>query len=116
MAFAIFYEPVDTSQIAGSIQAATLPTALKNTARKYWNNGLKDWATAPYGDSPYDPPNPNTLCRTIVIDGPGCTLAEFRQVLLDIAAFLGTESAQYLIALSQDMGGVSGAVEPWPIP
>lgn len=114
MAFAIFYDPADASSIAGSIQAATLPTTLRNRARKYWNAGLSDWATAPLGGSPDDPPETWENARTIVIDGAGVTLAEFRQVLLDIAAFLGTASAQYLIALSADMSGRSGAIEPWP--
>lgn len=115
MAFAIFYDPSDASQIAGSVNANTLPTAMKNLARKYWNGGLKNWATAPLGGSPDDPPSEwGSGSRIIVVDGAGCTLAEFRQLLLDIAAFLGTEDARYLIALSEDMGGRSGAIEPWP--
>ncbi len=114
MAFAIFYEPSDVAQIAGSIEAVTLPQALKTTGRKYWNGGLKDWATAPLGVSPDDTTADCPTCRMIVISGPQVTLAEFRQLLLDIAAFLGTDAARYLIALSADMGGRSGAIEPWP--
>lgn len=113
MAFAIFYEPSDLSSIAGSIQAATLPNSIKQTGLKYWNGGLKNWATAPLGFSPDDPPGSCDTCRRIVISGPQVTLAEFRQLLLDIAAFLGTDAARYLIALSADMGGRSGAIEPW---
>ncbi len=114
MAFAIFYDPSDASSIVGSVNAATLPTAMRNLARKYWNGGLNAWATAPLGGSPLDDPQYWGDARTIVIDGPGLTLAEFRQLLLDIAAFLGTDAARYLIALSADMGGHSGAIEPWP--
>jgi len=114
VAFAIFYEPSDVSQIAGSIQGATLPTTLRNLGKKYWNAGLKNWQSAPLGQSPADPPGACSSCHVIVIDGPGCTLAEFRQLLLDVAAFIGTDAARYLIALSEDMGGISGAVEPWP--
>jgi hypothetical protein len=115
MAFAIFYEPSDASQIAGSINGAGLPTTLRNLGKKYWNAGLRDWQVAPLGSSPLDPPEACSTCRTIVIDGPGCTLAEFRQLLLDVAAFIGTDAARYLIALSADMGGTSGAIEPWPM-
>ena len=113
MAFAIFFEPEDASQIAGSLNAATLPTALKNEGRKYWNGGLKNWATAPVGTFPGDEAS-CPLCRTLVINGSGCTLAGLRQLMLDIAAFLGTDSARYLIALAEDMG-LTGK-EPWPIP
>lgn len=114
MAFAIFYEPSDLSSIAGSVQAGTLPQALKTTGLRYWNGGLKTWATAPLGQSPDDPVGACPLCRIVVMSGSQVTLAGFRQLLLDVAAFLGTESARYLIALSADMGGRSGAIEPWP--
>jgi hypothetical protein len=114
MAFAIFYEPVDLSSLAGSVRAATLPTNLKNLGTKYWNAGLKNWASAPIGQSPAEEPGACSLCRTVVMSGAGVTLAEFRQLLLDVAAFLGTDAARYLIALSADMGGSAGAIEPWP--
>lgn len=114
MAFAIFYELGDLSSMAGTVQANALPTALKTKALKYWNGGLKSWASAPVGQSPFDPPGACTLCRTVVISGSGLTLADFRQLLYDIAAFLGTESARYCIALADDMAGASGAIEPWP--
>jgi hypothetical protein len=112
--FAIFYEPEDVSQIAGSVNAATLPQALKNTGKKYWNGGLSGWATAPLGHAPTD--NSCPLCRVVVINGPQCSLAEFRQLLLDIGAFIGagTVAGDYLVALSVDMGTAAGAVEPWP--
>jgi len=115
MAFAIFYEPEDVATITGSINAGTLPQNLKTTARKYWNGGLKDWATAPLGHAPTD--NSCPLCRIVVIDGAQCTLAEFRQLLLDVGAFLGnaTVAGDYLVALSVDMGSPAGAIEPWPI-
>jgi hypothetical protein len=111
MAFAIFYEPEDVSQIAGSVNAQTLPTALKNEARKYWNNGLKDWATAPVGTFPGDELS-CPLCRTVVIDGPGLTLAGFIQVCLDIAAFIGGDAGNYLTKLANDMQQTGR--DPWP--
>jgi len=113
MAFAIFFEPEDASQIAGSINAATLPVTIRNEARKYWNGGLKDWATAPVGTFPGDEAS-CPLCRTLIIDGPGLTLAGLRQVMLDIAAFLGTDAGWYLATLSREMGQTGR--DPWPIP
>lgn len=112
MAFAIFYELEDLSSIAGSIQASSLPQQMKGTINHYWQGGVKNWDTAPVGQSPSDPPGACPACRTLVVTYG--TLAEFRQLLLDVAAALGTDAARYLIALSQDMGGSSGAVEPWP--
>jgi len=112
MAFAIFYELEDLSSIAGSITASSLPPHLRSTINKYWNGGVKDWATAPVGQSPADPPGACTLCRTLVITYGN--LAEFRQLLRDVATALGTPSAMYLIALARDMEGESGAMEPWP--
>lgn len=89
MAFAIFYELSDLSAIAGTTQSSALPNA-----------------DDPVGACP--------LCRVVVISGTGNTLADFRQMLLDIANFFGTDAARYLIALSADMGVRSGAIEPWP--
>lgn len=110
MAFAIFYELEDLSSLAGTLQSVSLPNTLKNRARPFWNNGLKDWATAPAGAAPGDVSCP--LCRTCVITSG--TLAEFRQLCYDVAAFLGAGPAQYLVALADDMAGRSGAIEPWP--
>jgi hypothetical protein len=112
MAFAIFYDLGDLSSLAGTTQTASLPTNLKNEARKYWNGGLKDWSTAPVAQSPYEEPGACPNCRRVVITYG--TLAAFRQLLYDIANYLGTEAARYLIALADDMGGLAGAVEPWP--
>lgn len=111
MAFAIFYEPEDASQIAGSVNAASLPTALKNEARKYWNAGIKDWATAPLGTFPGDEAS-CPLCRIIVIDAAGLTLAGLRALLLNIATFLGGSAGNYLVKLSDDMGQTGR--DPWP--
>lgn len=114
MAFAIFYELSDLSSIAGSVQSVSLSNTLRQRVKKYWDGGLSGWATAPLGVSPGDPPNP--LSHIVVVSGAALTLADFRQLLLDVAAALGGNQgpAQYLIALSADMGGASGAVEPWP--
>jgi len=115
VAFAIFYEPSDISQIAGSLNAATLPTALKNEGRKYWNGGLKNWATAPIGHAPGD--NACPLCRVVVIDAPGLTLAGLIALCNAVGAFIGsgTVAGHYLEKLAVDMGDPNaGGVEPWP--
>lgn len=114
MAFAIFFEPSDLSAIAGSTTAATLPQSLKTTGLRYWNGGLKNWATAPLGHAVSD--NSCPLCRVVVMSGSQVTLAGFRQLLLDVGAFLGgaTVAGDYLVALSVDMGVPSGGQEPWP--
>ena len=117
MAFAIFFDPYDAAAIAGSINAATLPVTLRNLGRKYWNGGIRNWATAPVGGSPLEDPSTWEFARTIVIDGAGCTLAEFCQLLLDVGAFIGsgTVAGHYLEKLSVDCGQVGGAIEPWPM-
>jgi hypothetical protein len=113
MAFAIFFEPEDAAQIAGSVNAATLPTALKNEARKYWNAGVKNWATAPVGTFPGDELS-CPLCRTIVISGSGLTLAGFIALCQQIGAFIGsgTVAGHYLEKLAVEMAQTG--VEPWP--
>lgn len=110
MAFAIFYELGDLSALVGTARAPSLPNTLKNRVTAYWNGGLKNWDTSPLGAAPGDTSCP--LCHTLVISTG--TLADFRQLLLDIAGFFGTAQAQYLITLSNDMGGSDGAREPWP--
>jgi len=112
MAFAIFYELEDLSEIVGSLNASSLPPQMRSTINHYWNGGVKNWDTAPMGQSPYDPPGACNLCRTLVITYGN--LAEFRQLLVDVANTLGTVQARYLLSLAADMGGTSGAVEPWP--
>lgn len=115
MAFAIFYELSDLSAIAGSINDVNLPNTIRQRVKKYWDAGLSEWATAPFGQVPGSTSAP--LSRMIVISGSGLTLADFRQLLLDVATFFGGASggAQYLITLSGDMAnGGDGAREPWP--
>lgn len=113
MAFAIFFEPEDASQIAGSVNAATLPVALRNEARKYWNAGLRDWATAPVGTFPGDEAS-CPLCRILLIDGPGLTLAGFIALCREIGTFIGADAGHYLQALATEMAQTGR--EPWPIP
>jgi hypothetical protein len=113
MAFAIFFEPEDAAAIAGSINAGTLPTAMKNEARKYWMGGLSGWATAPVGAPPGDTSCP--LCRILVISGSGLTLAAFIALCKQIGAFIGsgTVAGHYLEKLAVEMAQTG--IEPWPI-
>jgi len=114
MTFAIFFEPEDAAQIAGSINAATLPIALKNEGRKYWNAGMKNWATAPVGTFPGDELS-CPLCRILVMDAPGCTLAGFITLCTEVGAFIGsgTVAGHYLEKLAVEMAQTG--IEPWPI-
>lgn len=123
MAFAIFYELSDITSIvanAGPLSPIlnSLTNAQKQIAQRAWNGGLNGWQTAPSGQSPSDPPGSCPLCKRVVVDAsPAVTLQQFRDVLYAIAASLGGgPDVQYIKALADDMGGVSGAVEPWPPP
>jgi hypothetical protein len=119
--FAIFYELGDIASLAATIQATGLSNTLKNRAKPYWDNGLSTWALSPLAPNPL--PNGDTscpLCHIVVMTmGTKGNLAAFRQLCYDVADFLiaqgqGSTSVQYLRALADDMGGSSGAVEPWP--
>jgi hypothetical protein len=115
MAFAIFYEHSDLAAVVANASPFVLSGGDRVIANKVWNGGLKNWQTAPYGQSPFEEPGASPLARVIVIDS-SVTLAEFRALLYRIAGRLGaTPDVQYVRALADDMGGTSGAVEPWPV-
>jgi len=125
--FAIFYEKSDLSAIAGTVQSLGLSNTLKNQGRPYWNGGLKNWDTAPFGVSPTDDPASCPNCVRVVMSGTG-TLAGFIQLLRDIATFWTaqgnpTSATDYMTAIanglsSPPIGNNSSGVEPWtgPIP
>ena len=112
MAFAFYFEMSDASALAGTLRANSLPNALRNRVTQYWNGGLKDWASAPLGHAPGDDACPN--CRRIVITNG--SLADFRQLCLDIAAFFGTgdNAANYLVALANELAQPQGGQDPYP--
>lgn len=111
MAFAIWYELVDLNIVGGAItaNAANISQADKNLARRYWQNGVSGWATAPGGHAPGDDLCP--LCRQLVISYG--SLTEFRALLDRIADALGGD-ALYLHSLAEDMGHPWGGQDPWP--
>ena len=112
MAFAMFYNRQDVSQIVAEISRSDISAADKSCALKLWNGGLKNWSTtapAP-ANSPYFgegiPANPTLM---FVVGGSGVT----RQLTVEWLRRLSVGSASaYLEAIAEDM--LITAVEPWP--
>lgn len=114
MAFAIFYNREDATRIAAEFTRADLPNADRAFALSCWNAGLNTWNQFNPAPPNHDGP-PNGDANIIVVNGKhqgkDITLAQFRAFLYRYADAAG---AEYLRALADDMGGYSGAVEPWP--
>lgn len=111
MSFAIFYEDADLQYIATNLTRSDIPGPDRAEAGKYWNGGMSGWATAPFGQSPYEEVNPNNTQRQIVCTYG--TLAGFRALIERIAARFPVE--WYLHTLADDMSRNCGGVEPWPV-
>lgn len=113
MAFAIFYNREDATRIAAEFTRSSLPQADKSFAQSVWNAGLNTWDRFNPDPRPGQP-QPNDA-NIIIIDGKHqgqtITLQQFRAFLYRYSTEPG---AIYLAALADDMGGSSGAVEPWP--
>lgn len=112
MGFALLYELSDLNVIGGSTQTAGSLNALTNTdrtlAKKYWNGGIQNWATAPaYTGDPVYCPNCRILACTYG------TVAEFVALCHRVADALGGD-ALYLHAIANDIAGASGHIEPYP--
>lgn len=114
MAFAIFYNDEDAATIAGSLSRSDLTNAERQTAQKYWNGGIKDWATAPVARSACDTdPNVPFDGKRIIINGPGLTKQGLADLLNSIAVHVGLpHPGGYLQALAQDV--LDCAIEPYP--
>lgn len=114
MAFAIWYNRQDVTPIAAEFTRQDLPAADRSFAQSCWSAGLSGWNTAPIETDPFHAMG-DTDCRRIVIDGKHqgktITLQQFRDFLYRQSTQPG---AQYLYALAEDMGGLSGAQEPYP--
>lgn len=113
MAFAMFYNRQDASQIAAEVGRTDLSAADKNYGQKLWNGGLKDWSSAPVApaNSPYfgegvEAGNPTLI---FVVSGVGVSKAETADWLMRLA---GDSASYYLEAIALDM--LQTAVEPWP--
>ena len=112
MAFAIFYNREDVTRIAAEFTRADLPQADRSFATSCWNAGLNTWNQVNPDPRPEEQP---TDANMIVVNGKhqgkDITLQQFRDFLYRYSVSVG---AAYLAALAGDMGGKSGAEEPWP--
>lgn len=113
MAFALFYNREDLTPIAAEIGRADLTGADRQLANRVWNGGGRDWNTAPLAPPEMRAREGDADLRILVIDST-VTLTQFRDFLYRMAASVGSVGGAYLAALADDMGGSSGAVEPWP--
>lgn len=114
MAFAIFYNLADLAELQAGLNRQDIqPNADRQLALAFWNAGINGYATAPLAPEPYR--SGDADCRIIVVDGKHqgqtLTLAMLRALLYRQAGPLGFP---ILAALADDMGGVSGAKDPWP--
>jgi len=108
MSFGIFFNPTDLQAMASGVNLGTLPQALRQTAQKYWNGGLKNWQSAPAAAAQYQ--EGDAEMRVVTVSGANLTLAVFLQLLRDIAA--AAPSLWYLRTISEE--GESAFKEPWP--
>lgn len=119
--FAIFYNTQDLAATVGSITNPGLSGGDRNEVNRYWNGGLKDWATAPNGVSPADDPNDpiNAQTKRVVITGNQVNRAGLIALMRRLAANYGPDFT-WLQGLANDMEGPvpgqnnSGSWEPWP--
>lgn len=133
--FAIIYNREDLTAIAAEATNPGLTNAEKQIANRYWNGGVKDWATAPYAgdvnacvDIPFDPTgDPIYAGKTITNLGNG----HWRVCDPDIRAVVvtGTQvskaglvtflrqignkypGANYMLSIADDVENT--AIEPW---
>lgn len=120
MAFAIFYNPADLTELMSGLTRADLPQGERALCNAFWNSGVSTWQTAPVAADEWrcvDTPLGQRCddVRMIVVSGKfqgkDLTLQQFRDLLYRLTAPL---NAPILSALADDMAGRSGAVEPWP--
>lgn len=106
MSFRIFYNVQDMTAIVAQVQnpLAGLGNADKTLARACWNGGISAWQTAPQGQPPGDPFDPD--CRVIAVDakvgGQAVTLAQFIALLERMCA-VDPINAQYMCAIASDL-------------
>jgi len=133
--FAIIYSRQDLTAIAAEATNPGLSSGERQTANRFWNGGLKAWASAPYaGDAnacveiPFDPSGDPAyadkvvsdvgsgrwrVCdpdiRAVVISGPQVSKAG----LVSFLRLIGGKyaGALYMLAIADDVELT--AVEPW---
>lgn len=121
MAFAIFYNHQDLTQIAANVEATLannydqfLTTqernSVKQTFQRAWTGGLSGWSTAPIAPPNKQEGDPDT--RIIVVSGAQVSLAALIAAVLLIGQKV--PGALYMQAIADDLSRSSGAVEPWP--
>ncbi len=106
--FAVFYNRVDLTLLAAALKNAALSPAQRVLANAFWNDGVKNWGTAPFSSRPEDNDRDT---RVLVVTGRNHTLADLITLLRDVGSTV--TGAGYMLALVSDLI-VSGAVEPWP--
>lgn len=111
MAFALFYDMADMTEMAAEFTAAAIKQPDVNAGRTYWTNGLSAWQTAPRAPVEHPGYDNDPDLRIVVVQNN--TLAAFRQYLYGLATKYPT-TCQFLAALADDMAFREGAVEPWP--
>lgn len=113
MSFRIFYNVQDVTAIAAQVNQplAGLTAAEKNLAKACWNGGLSAWQTAPQGQPPGDPFDPDCRVYTVnaTFQGQPVTLAQFIALLERMCA-VDPINAQYMCAIASDLR--SSAREP----
>ena len=109
MSFTIFYNLNDLKILIDGLSRVDLPESDKILALKYLDAGLKNWDTAPLGQSPFEEPIPTNTARVVTVGGENTSLVEFRTLLYRIAKQFPDTS--YLKSLADDMTGNCGAIE-----
>lgn len=134
--FAMFYTREDMTAIAAEVSNPGLTAQEKNIANRYWNGGIRDWASAPQApdaqacvEIPFDPTGDPAyegqvitnlgngrwrVCdpeiRVVVVSGSQVSKAGLVTFLRQIGNKY--PGALYMLAIADDIERV--AVEPWP--
>lgn len=108
MAFALFYNSADMTQIVAAFQraAATLKGADRTYASSILTAGLSSWTTAPV--APVNKRDGDNDTRLVVITTS--TKTAFRDFLLKLCA--NNTGEVHMCAIAKDM--VKTSAEPWP--
>lgn len=114
--FAILYNRQDLTAIAAEATNPGLTGGERNEINRYWNAGLRDWASAPIAPIEYRCVNTpqGTVCdddmRVVVISSTQVSKAGLIAWLRAIGAKYA--GALYMLAIADDL--TTTAVEPWP--